>query len=250
MHIKLSSSLIKSIMTGTLLTWAVAGNAALAEYSVVDGSKFKNGTSLYSTSFSDGTVATFTGSSAFNKKSQGGFTGVGINGGATAGEIDIGEWISGSFSKSVIVNSISLGLLFDGPEYGDVQEVSKINVLFSDGGSDSFTLTATGTHSAIWTGIGSVLSIGSGAVSGGSGAWQITNPFGSRSISSILFTANRGTPSLICPKCANQSDYTFGSMTVTPVSEASSSILMLTGLGLIASLISFSSRKISFKKAA
>ncbi|MBK7007042.1 MAG: hypothetical protein IPH37_19660 [Burkholderiales bacterium] len=40
--------------------------------------------------------------------------------GATTGEIDRGESITGTFSQGVHITGIRLGLLFDGPEYGDV----------------------------------------------------------------------------------------------------------------------------------
>lgn len=214
---------------------SLANSAYAVTTGTVVGADFVNGQSTYSTSFSDGTVASFTGSSAFKKKTQDGITGVGIAG-KTDGEIDIGETLTATFSKEVIVNSLNLALLFDGPEYGDVQEVAKMLVNFADGGSASYYLTATGAHTADWTGEGSVLSIGSGAVNGGTGAWQINNPFGFRSVDSISFTAVKGFPDSSCHKCKNQSDYTFVSMSVTPVPEAQSSAMMLAGLLLMAGL--------------
>lgn len=202
----------------------------------VVGSNFVNGQSSYSTSFSDGTSATFVGSSAFQKKTQAGITGVGISGGRTPGEIDIGEKLTGTFSKEVIVSSINLALLFDGPEYSDVKEVAKLLVNFADGGTANYYLTATGVHSAAWTGEGSVLSIGSGAIDGGTGAWQLNNPFGFRSVDSIVFTAVKGFPNSHCKSCSNQSDYTFVGMSVIPVPEPQSSAMMFTGLLLIGAL--------------
>jgi hypothetical protein len=202
----------------------------------VVGSDFVNGQSSYATTFSDGTIATFTGSNVFQKKSQDGITGVGIAGGRTAGEIDIGETLTGSFSKEVIVSSLNLALLFDGPEYNDVKEVAKMLVSFADGGTASYYLTATGVHTAAWTGEGTVLSIGSGAVNGGTGAWQINNPFGTRSVDSIVFTAVKGYPMSSCHSCDNQSDYTFVSMTVMAVPEAHTSAMMFAGLLMIGGL--------------
>lgn len=202
----------------------------------VVGSDFVNGQSSYATTFSDGTIATFTGSNVFQKKSQDGITGVGIAGGRTAGEIDIGETLTGSFSKEVIVSSLNLALLFDGPEYNDVKEVAKMLVSFADGGTASYYLTATGVHTAAWTGEGTVLSIGSGAVNGGTGAWQINNPFGTRSVDSIVFTAVKGYPMSSCHSCDNQSDYTFVSMTVMAVPEAHTSAMVFAGLLMIGGL--------------
>jgi len=202
----------------------------------VVGSNFVNGQTSYATTFADGTTATFVGSSAFKQKSQAGITGVGIAGGRTNDEIDIGETLTGTFSKEVIVSSINLALLFDGPEYSDVKEVAKMLVSFADGGTGVYYLTATGVHSAAWTGEGSVVSIGSGAVDGGTGAWELNNPFGFRSVDSIVFTATKGFPNSTCHKCDNQSDYTFVNMTVIPVPEADTTAMMFAGLLLMGGL--------------
>jgi hypothetical protein len=202
----------------------------------VVGSNFVNGQTSYATTFADGTTATFVGSSAFKQKSQAGITGVGIAGGRTNDEIDIGETLTGTFSKEVIVSSINLALLFDGPEYSDVKEVAKMLVSFADGGTGVYYLTATGVHSAAWTGEGSVISIGSGAVDGGTGAWELNNPFGFRSVDSIVFTATKGFPNSTCHKCDNQSDYTFVNMTVIPVPEADTTAMMFAGLLLMGGL--------------
>lgn len=206
----------KLVFVGLLALTSLQANAA----STILGSNFINGTSVYTTSFSDGLVATFTGSSAFAKKTQAGMTGVGIAGGRTAAEIDIGETITASFSKSVLVSSIKLGLLFDGPEYNDVNEIAKLAITYSDGSKVDFTLTATGPTSAFWSGTsGNVISLGSGAINGGTGGWELINPFGSKSIKGIQFGAISGIPALSCTKCNNQSDYTFVSMKVDTVSN-------------------------------
>lgn len=115
------------------LSFLVAANSANAlTAGTVSGADFVNGQSSDIYNFSDGTSATFVGSSAFQKKTQAGITGVGISGGITPGEIDIGETLTGTFSKEVIVSSINLALLFDGPEYSDVKEVAKLLVNFAD----------------------------------------------------------------------------------------------------------------------
>lgn len=225
----------KMLLSFSMLIMANASYAVTTVGTVL-GADFTNGQTVYSQTFTDGTTATFTGSRAFQKKTQDSITGVGISGGRTNGEIDIGETLTGSFSKEVIVTSLNLALLFDGPEYGDVKEVAKMLVSFADGGTASYYLTATGVHSAAWTGEGSVLSLGSGAVDGGTGAWQINNPFGFRSVDSIVFTAVKGYPKSTCPSCDNQSDYTFMSMVVTPVPEGHTSAMMLAGLLMIGGL--------------
>jgi hypothetical protein len=225
---------LKLLLSVSLL--ATAQSASALTTGTVVGSNFVNGQSSYVTTFADGTTATFAGSSAFKQKSQAGITGVGIAGGRTDGEIDIGETLTGTFSKEVIVSSINLALLFDGPEYNDVKEVAKMLVSFADGGTGVYYLTATGVHTAAWTGEGSVVSIGSGAVDGGTGAWQLNNPFGFRSVDSIVFTAAKGYPNSHCKNCDNQSDYTFVNMTVIPVPEADKSAMLFAGLLVVGGL--------------
>lgn len=220
-------------------TFAFSANASAAD--TVTGSNFVNGTNSYSKTFTDGLVATFTADQrTFKKKNQAGYTGVGIAGGRTDGEIDIGESITGSFSKGVNVSSVTLGLLFDGPEYGDVNEVAKITAKYVGGGSGIFTLTATGTHTAIWSlGTSGVISLGSGAVNGGTGAWTVSNPFGNKIVSSLVFTAAPGVKAATCKKCNNQSDYTFISLNatpVTPVPEPETYAMLLAGLGLMGAI--------------
>lgn len=228
---------LKFLLSVSLLVTAQSASALTT--GTVVGSNFVNGQTSYSTSFADGTTATFVGSNTFQKKTQAGITGVGIAGGRTNDEIDIGETLTGTFSKEVIVSSINLALLFDGPEYNDVKEVAKILVNFADGDADVYYLTATGVHTAAWTGEGSVASIGSGAVNGGTGAWQLSNPFGFRSVDSIVFTAftpPKGYSKSHCHGCSNQSDYTFVNMTVIPVPEADTSAMMFAGLLLMGGL--------------
>lgn len=230
---KIVSAGLKFMLSLSLL--AVAQSASALTTGTVTGTNFTNGQTSYATTFADGTTATFVGSAAFSKKSQDGITGVGITG-KTAGEIDVGETLTGTFSKEVIVSSINLALLFDGPEYSDVKEVANLLVNYADGGSGVYTLTAKGVHTAAWTGEGDVTSIGSGAINGGTGAWQLDNPFGLRAVKSIVFSAETGFPKSTCTSCNNQSDYTFVSMSVIPVPEANTSAMMFVGLLMIGGL--------------
>jgi hypothetical protein len=140
----------------------------------------------------------------------------------------------------VNVSAITLGLLFDGPEYSDVNEVAQITANYVGGGSGIFSLTATGTHTAIWSlATSGVASLGSGAVNGGTGAWTVSNPFGNKVVSSLVFTAANGKKPASCPTCSNQSDYTFISLTaspVTPVPEPETYAMLLAGLGLMGAI--------------
>jgi hypothetical protein len=207
---------IKKPLIFSLLLLSSAFNQAHAN--LISGQDFVNRTAVYTKTFGDGLTSTFTGNGQFLKQSQGGITGVGIAGGRTNGEIDIGETISGQFSQSVLVSSIKLGLLFDGPEYKDVNEVAKLSVLFADNSLADFTLTASGANTAIWSGSsGLVTSLGTGAVLAGTGAWELINPFGAKAIKGITFGALPGIAATSCVICKNQSDYTFVSMKISPV---------------------------------
>jgi len=233
----------KALLSGLAIAAASLLSTAAQAADTIFGSAFGSSNS-YSTTFADGVNATFSSAPGnFQMKSQGGITGVGVSG-KTAGELDIGESISGVFSRGVQLASIRLGLLFDGPEYGDVNEVAQITAFWATGGSQSFTLTATGTHSALWTGSGSVLSVGTGAVNGGAGAWDIFNPFGTRQVSRISFAALTGVAAGTCTSCSNQSDYTLVSVTAVP--EPQTYALMLAGLGLVGTI----ARRRSQRKAS
>ena len=136
----------------------------------------------------------------------------------------------------MIVIFLNLVLLFDGSEYKDVKEVAKMFVSFADGGIVLYYLIVIGVYIVAWTGEGSVLSLGSGVVDGGTGVWQINNPFGFRSVDSIVFIAVKGYPKSICHICDNQSDYIFMSMVVTSVPEANTSAMIFAGLLMLGGL--------------
>lgn len=193
------------------------------------GSDFKEGKSTYTAhNFIPDVDATFTSSGGtFQKKTQDGFTGVGVSG-KTAGEIDIGESITGSFSQNIIITNISLGLLFDGPEYGDVQETAKITATFLGGATKDYFLTATGLTTATWTGLGSVTNI-SPAANGQGALWSISNPFGDALVSSLSFTAVAG----LCGSgsCNNQSDFVLYCISAVP--EPSTYALLMAGVAAV-----------------
>ncbi|MCB4812070.1 PEP-CTERM sorting domain-containing protein [Methylovorus menthalis] len=206
------------------------------------GSDFKDGkTTQTFKDFIPETDATFTAvGGKFEKKTQDGYTGVGISG-KTGGEIDIGERIDVSFTKNIIITNITLGLLFDGPEYGDVNETAKITATFMDGTKADYFLTATGLKTAVWSGTSGTVSNISEASYGEGALWAIANPFGNKQVSGLSFTAVTG----LCGsgKCNNQSDYVLHCISAVP--EPETYAMMMAGIA----AVGFSARRKAKKQA-
>jgi hypothetical protein len=237
--------LCSAVTALALAVSSLAQAAANPSDNIILGADFPNGEATYTEAINPlGNSVTFTtGSSAqkFQKKITGGYTGVGLTGGRSGDEIEIGESLKGSFAKAVQVTSFSLSALFDGPEYGDVNEIAQITASLFGGGSLVGQLKAVGQNSAIWT-VGGFSFTGSSvtalykspsfsasAVIGSSGAWRVSNPFGNASITSLDFTAVTGT----CGQgaCNDQSDYALSSIDVAaPVPEPETYALMAAGL--------------------
>lgn len=161
---------------------------------------------------------------SFASKTVAGITAIGVSGGASGGEIDIGQSITASFASRVAIASFSLAFLFDGPEFGDVREVARISLLGTD---QVGLLTATGATSAIWSLGGLVTNLSPGTEQG-AGAWTVSNPFGNLAGSGLRFEALSGLPGPGCNGCSNQSDYSV--LSVSPVPEPSTYALMAAGL--------------------
>jgi hypothetical protein len=234
----LKSSALALLVTG--LSFSAAASNPANTNNTLYGVNFGTGSS-YSTTFLGGVTADFnalvgTSAAKFSTKAgQGGYQGIGVSpfsgSERTAGEIDIGESVVGSFSSGIRVTSFSLGLLFDGPEYSDVNEVAKISVTFANHSVASFTLKATGINTAIWSGSnGSVLNL-SPASDGKGGAWTVSNPFGNALVKSIAFGAAAGVKGSAGGAGTNQSDYTLISVSAVP--EPETYALMLAGLAAI-----------------
>lgn len=173
-------------------------------------------------------------SGALDLKTQNFITGVGVQSG-TAGEIDIGEFITLTFATAKPIASFTLGLLFNGPEYNDVREVAKITI----NNDKTYTLTSDGAdNTATWRNESTLASVsvayifGAGTVGGLGGAITVGNPFGNDLVTSIRFEALRGSCGSLGGACTNQSDYNV--VNVTPVPEPETYALMLAGLAAVA----------------
>ncbi|MFL1463422.1 PEP-CTERM sorting domain-containing protein [Roseococcus sp. DSY-14] len=158
--------------------------------------------------------------------------GVGVSGGRTGDEIDIGEAITGTpLGGPVRVTSLTLGVLFDGPEFDDVNEVAQVTV----NGTLSFLLTAIGATTATWTGLGTVTNISPATANGGGAGWRIDNPFGQLAITSISLTALPGACAgdALLGGCSNPSDFTLVQMVTAPAAVPAPGALALFGAALL-----------------
>lgn len=178
------------------------------------------------------TTVSLAGSAALGAKTVNGVTAVGVTGGASGNEVDIGEWMTASFSAGLLVGNVHLAYLFDGPEFNDVNEVAKLTATLSGGGTLVSTLTAVGATTAIASMGSAGIVAGQDANSVGAALWSWDNPFGNALVTSITFEALPGLPAPGCNVCTNQSDYSLYSVTAA-VPEPGSVALMAAGLGMM-----------------
>jgi hypothetical protein len=191
------------------------------------------GTSLLSgaKTIAPGITASLAGSSRLCSKSVHGITAVGTSGGASGCEVDIGEWMTLSFSSAVRVGSVNLAFLFDGPEYNDVNEKAQLTATLARGGSFAATVTATGTNVALASS-GSVSNLEK-ANAVDAGQWLWSHPFGNAAVTSITFRSLPGVPGSSCHVCTNQSDYSLYAVSAVAVPEPQTLPLLAAGLGIV-----------------
>ncbi len=161
-----------------------------------------------------------------------GASGLGVTGGRTGDEIDVGETITMSWANALTIKNFTVSVLFNGPEYDDWSEVAQVSAYNGATllGVGRLQVAANLDDAATFTGtgFGSVSNLSLADDSHG-GAWSVSNPFGNAAVTSLVFTALDST---LCgrDRCGNQSDYTLSSVTAVP--EPGSLPLMVLALGL------------------
>ncbi len=224
MNFKHIATALALTVLGTAQAQSISGTAIKGDY---DGT-------TPDASFSVAAYSPFTSNPpALGLKSQGGYTGVGVQG-MTDGEIDWREGTSESITLTLAnaapIGSFTLGVLFNGPEYNDVLEVAMITI----NGNKSYTLTTQAAENkALWSDGSTSWTVdylsGKGTQDGAGGVVTVSNPFGNTVVSSIKFEAAQGS----CGNgtCTNQSDYSV--VNVTAVPEPQTYALMLAGLAAV-----------------
>jgi hypothetical protein len=210
-----------------ILLW-ILGTGAVAQAGTITAGDVKPGSAIATladgTSLSAWADAAGTRAAGFGRRSQGGLMGFGVAG-AGNDEIDhLGdggsEMVRVAFTGPSILASITIGLLFDGPEYGDRNETAAISF-----GGLVGTLRAVATDLAEWTVGGRsrmVAGCAAGTTStGGAGCFEIRNPFGNRAADRLEFTA-------LASGAADESDFLVAAIRYVSVTEPGS--LALLGL--------------------
>ncbi len=140
-----------------------------------------------------------------SKKVHNGATGFGVNGGASGGEIDIGEVLRVEFGQARSVVAIKVLFLYNGPEFSDKAEKAAVT---ADGTMYTLSVRKTSDDAAAdWTGPGTVSKCGATTATG-TGCFLIENPFPG-TVSTLAFQALAGGSPFKGSGSSN-SDYAIG----------------------------------------
>ncbi|HET7308439.1 MAG TPA: PEP-CTERM sorting domain-containing protein [Gammaproteobacteria bacterium] len=220
----------RKIMHGLVAAALTVGVAAVA---------FADPTPITAQDIYDGNTGaiTFTATGgALGLKTLAGVTGVGVTGGASGNEIDLGQSITASSSSGFTLRSVTLAFLFDGPEYNDYEEVASLTGYFKSGGSSSAHVVNIYTNPTDndlnlyidGTLNNSLILSATEATDTTAGEVTLGPIFGNGWLSDLDFTALEATGCGVSP-CTNQSDYSIESITAVP----EPGVLAMFGLGLL-----------------
>jgi len=211
----------------------VAAGSAHAEISLLDSSMYPTLSGTNGGTIGDVTFGTNAGKT-FVQKTKADISGLGVSGGRTGDEIDMDETVGMGWANGLVITSFSVGVLYNGQEFGDWAEIAKVTarngntvvgvgLLQVDASDDTkATFTILGNPS------GTVENLSPATETEG-GGWTVLNPFGNAKVTSLHFTALES--SLCGPnnRCTNQSDYILSSVTAVP--EPGTYAMLLAGLG-------------------
>ncbi len=170
-------------------------------------------------------------------KTVAGVTGIGVTGGPSGNEIDLGESITMFRSDESVFKApkeIGLSLLFDGPEFGDVQEIAVLTANFADGSASEVQIqnvfTSAGDLDVNLTKDGAPRNdlLKNVTLANSSTAAQVTTNalFGAKKLFSLQFSGIEGTCGT--GTCDNQTDFQLRDIQVPAPAS-----LALFGLGLL-----------------
>jgi hypothetical protein len=221
-----SGSMFRTVVAAGALSWSMTAGASLIDVTswTSAGCNGSAGCVIDNATLNAGPTGR-----TFSEKTVNGVIGLGISGGRTNGEIDMDETFSVSYVLNEIIDLIRIVFIYNGPEFNDVAEVAKVTV----NGGDSYTLTVNAAidNQASWSSGAVVTSCGS-TTADGSGCFDIANPFGGLSVSSLSLTALYGDPSQLGGASTNQSDFSVAVISgTTAVPEPGT--LTLLGAGLL-----------------
>jgi hypothetical protein len=207
----------------------LAAGAAHADTSLLDSSMYATLSGTNGGVIGGVTFASAAGN--FVTKTKAGISGLGVTGGRTGDEIDIGETVTMSWAQGMKITQFSVGVLYNGPEFGDWAEKAQVTAWSGDMlvGVGVLQVDAVNDTMASFsgTGFGTVTNLSPATESQG-GGWRVDNPFGHAMVTKLEFTA---LESSLCgtKSCTNQSDYTLSSVTAVP--EPGTYAMLLAGLG-------------------
>ncbi|HET7569878.1 MAG TPA: PEP-CTERM sorting domain-containing protein [Gammaproteobacteria bacterium] len=222
MNRKITQGLLAAALTIGVAGVAFAGPNPITAQDIMDGNTG---------------LLTFTANGgALGLKTMGDVTGVGVTGGASGNEIDIGQSISATSSSGFTLGSVTLAFLFDGPEYNDYEEVASLTGHFKSGGSSTahvVNIYTNPTDNDVDLYIDGTLNnslILNATEATDSVPSEITlGPiFGNGWLSGLDFTALTATGCGVAP-CTNQSDFSIESITAVP----EPGVLAMFGLSLL-----------------